>query len=322
MSLNEAIGGYMELELPERDDAWLKKALKFNSARSAFVSLLLQLDIRSVWMPRYICDSMINAVKANAIKIHFYSIDQNFEIAEKVEPSSSSPLLYVNYFGLCEAQAEKVVNRYGSDSVIIDNAQAFFSEPFDCLGTIYSPRKFFGLPDGGLLYTNQQGVKESKNKDDSSHTRLTHLISRLTNSPEDAYQEYIAAEQSIAEMPVMAMSELTERLLRSVDIDSAKQARNRNAAYLHENLESKNNFNIDISKDTAPLCYPFLPKLPTIRREDLIKMRVFLPCYWTEVLFQVSDESFEACMVNDGLFVPCDQRYSLSHVNCLVNLLK
>jgi len=51
---------------------------------------------------------------------------------------------------------------------------------------------------------------------------MGHLISRLTSSPEKAYQIYLEAGQAIAGLPVLGMSGLTERLLHSVDCEVAR----------------------------------------------------------------------------------------------------
>lgn len=320
LKLDKAIGGYMELELPKREQPWLEGALKYNSARSAFVSLLKQLSIRSVWMPRYICNSMINAVTRQGIQVYYYSINQNFEIVENVAPSRSTPLLYVNYFGVCESQAKEVIERFGPGSVIIDNAQALYSKPFDCLGTIYSPRKFFGLPDGGLLFTKYPNARPPKIRDDSSINRMTHLISRLSGGPESAYAEYLRAEKEIGLLPVMAMSNLTNRLLGSIDYDNGERLRARNAKYLQQILGEKNKLAIELPDDTAPLCYPFYPSVQTLSRAEMIENRIFIPSYWTEVLSRVTEDSFEARMVKDVFYIPCDQRYQIQDLQALVNL--
>ena len=58
-------------------------------------------------------------------------------------------LLYVNYFGICQHQERQVLERFGASRVVLDRSQAFFADPIDCLATIYSPRKFFGVPTEG-----------------------------------------------------------------------------------------------------------------------------------------------------------------------------
>ena len=47
-------------------------------------------------------------------------------------------------------------------NIIFDNSQAFYSKQYGTAG-IYSPRKFFGLPDGGILCTDLNLEEEYEN---------------------------------------------------------------------------------------------------------------------------------------------------------------
>ena len=322
MSLStDALGGYIELELPVQDQHWLANAYKFNSARAALTSLIAQLTIKEVWLPRYLCDSIINTFDGGKVQLKFYELAEDFTIKSELSLGEHSLLLYVNYFGVCTEQALCVISQYGANKVVIDNSQAMFCDPLETLATIYSPRKFFGLPDGGLLYSDDPRIKQPENRDNTSETRMGHLISRLTNSPEKAYQIYLEAEQAIAGLPVLGISELTERLLHSVDYEAAKIVRARNARHLHDHLVKYNQLDLNFDDTIAPLCYPFLPNVNAAKWIELIKNRVFVPSYWPEVLTRVEEGSFEWDLVTNGLFLPCDQRYTEHDMDRLVHLL-
>jgi len=317
----DALGGYIELELPVQDQHWLANAYKFNSARAALTSLIAQLTIKEVWLPRYLCDSIINTFDGGKVQLKFYELAEDFTIKSELSLGEHSLLLYVNYFGVCTEQALCVISQYGANKVVIDNSQAMFCDPLETLATIYSPRKFFGLPDGGLLYSDDPRIKQPENRDNTSETRMGHLISRLTNSPEKAYQIYLEAEQAIAGLPVLGISKLTERLLHSVDYEAAKIVRARNARHLHDHLVKYNQLDLNFDDTIAPLCYPFLPNVNAAKWIELIKNRVFVPSYWPEVLTRVEEGSFEWDLVTNGLFLPCDQRYTEHDMDRLVHLL-
>jgi len=317
----DALGGYIELELPVQDQHWLANAYKFNSARAALTSLIAQLTIKEVWLPRYLCDSIINTFDGGKVQLKFYELAEDFTIKSELSLGEHSLLLYVNYFGVCTEQALCVISQYGANKVVIDNSQAMFCDPLETLATIYSPRKFFGLPDGGLLYSDDPRIKQPENRDNTSETRMGHLISRLTNSPEKAYQKYLEAEQAIADLPVLGISKLTERLLHSVDYEAAKIVRARNARHLHDHLVKYNQLDLNFDDTIAPLCYPFLPNVNAAKWIELIKNRVFVPSYWPEVLTRVEEGSFEWDLVTNGLFLPCDQRYTEHDMDRLVHLL-
>ncbi len=164
---------------------------------------------------------MVYVLSGQDVELYFYDLTDDFGVKGNVTLNQDSLLLYVNYFGVCTRQAGEIIDQYGAENVVIDNSQALFGGQFEALATIYSPRKFFGLPDGGLLYSTDPRIKQPEQRDESSESRMAHLISRITNSPEAAYQHYLEAEGAISKLPVQAMSRLTERLLQSVDYQRA-----------------------------------------------------------------------------------------------------
>jgi len=318
---DQAIGGYHALKLPLIDVNAVQGMIKTNSARSAIKLILSSSEARKVWLPAYTCDAVVEAATDVGMAFDFYRIDNNFDVEPSLQPKDDELILIVDYFGLCGEAIKRSISRFEPKQTIIDCSQAYFSEYADSLGTIYSPRKFFGLPDGGLLYSNDTNIKQPGCRDRSSESRMSHLISRITNSPETAYQQYIKAEQEISKLPVQGMSRLTERLLQSVDYLMTRRTRTRNARYLHERLGQYNRLNLNIDETIAPLCYPFLPRIKTASKTDLIKMRVFMPTYWPEVLGRVEEGTFEWNLVTNGLFLPCDQRYNEDDMDRLISLL-
>ena len=315
------IGGYQGLELPLYKGSLEQLTIKTNSARSALKIILNAVSAKKVWLPAYSCDAIVEAVKDLDIELGYYLVSPTFSVEPSLSLGKDEYILVVNYFGICQDSINKSLHRFGESNTIVDCSQAYFSNHLDSLATFWSPRKFFGLPDGGLLYSNDPRVKQPDSRDTTSSTRMGHLISRITDSPEAAYQQYQEAEQTIAEMPVLGMSELTERLLHAVDYQGARAARNRNARYLHERLGEYNQLNLHFDADTAPLCYPLVPKLKTASRSELINNRVFAPSYWPEVLTRVDEGSFEWNLVTNGLFLPCDQRYTENDMDRLISLL-
>ena len=66
-------------------------------------------------------------------------------------------VLIVNYFGLMDKNIQKFIESYNNINIIIDNTQAFFSNPVwkDKVYNVYSCRKFIGVPDGGYLISKR-----------------------------------------------------------------------------------------------------------------------------------------------------------------------
>lgn len=316
--MKTAIGGYFELELPPARVPMHQDALKFQSARAAFSALLRVSKPNRIWMPHYICESMLAPVKAAGIEICYYSLDKQLGIAEGITLDSTDLLLYVNYFGVCSGQVEKILNQFNPSQVVLDFSQAFFAAPQNCLATIYSPRKFFGLPDGGLLFT-QLAIDLPEAVDESSEKRMRHLIKRLGGTAETGYADYQLAEVSLTAFEPKRMSQLTERIFGVIDFEAVRTARNQNFAYLRQHLDKTNILTLPAAVD-GPHCYPYLPDHP-VCKDTLIRNRIFVATYWPDVLQRVNPDGFEAQLVSQCLPIPSDQRYSEDTLGRILNLL-
>lgn len=308
LSQSNAIGGYFELELPVGSGSLYPEAIKYQSARSAFYAVLDHCKPKRVWVPYYICDTMLAPLEQLGVETVFYSLNRDFTIAENIELAPSDKLLYVNYFGLCSNYQDELLQRFSPNQVIFDNSQAFFCSPKPCLATLYSPRKFFGVPDGGLLVT-RLAMDGPESIDDASIDRSLHLLKRLAGDPEDGYEDYQRAEQSLQDIEPKRMSFLTESLLLSIDYQAIKRARENNFRALHKQLGSKNSLKIEVEKLSGPMLYPFIPaeNAKELKR-DLIQKRCFVATYWSECLTRLDGFDNEKYLVESLVALPCDQR--------------
>ncbi|MGF6769733.1 hypothetical protein P3T18_002203 [Paraburkholderia sp. GAS199] len=305
LPVSRAIGGYFELEMPRNRGLLHEGALHFQSSRAAFLALLRTLRPTAVWMPWYICDAMIEPLRMAGISVRRYELDAQFR-PRSTALAHGEWLLYVNYFGLCDDQVDEILGRYPADCVVIDNAQAMFAKPRHCLATLYSPRKFVGVPDGGHLVT-QQRVEPPVDVDPNSLRRCTHLLERLAHDAEAGYGAYAKAEDSLKEQEPLRMSALTHRMLASIDYDYVRERRVANFTYLHERLRQHNQLPLRYRRDAVPLCYPFLGATAGLR-ELLRSMRIYTPSYWPDIETTPGAPAFERQLPNAMLFLPCDQR--------------
>ncbi|SAL56798.1 hypothetical protein AWB74_02612 [Caballeronia arvi] len=311
-----AVGGYFELELPRARSFLHDDALRFQSSRAAFLALVRSLRPKAVWMPWYICDAMLEPLHMARIPVKRYAIDRQMR-PQSVELQQDEWLVYVNYFGLCDRQVDDVLDRFPRDSVVIDNAQALFAQPRDCLATIYSPRKFVGVPDGGYLVTRKH-IDMPDASDQTSIQRCAHLLRRIADDAEAGYAAYAAAEESLKHQEPLRMSDLTQRILASIDYDAVRARRVENFIYLHERLQRHNRFAIHFDRDNAvPLCYPLFDA-PAGLREELRQQRIYTPTYWPDVAESKDAPEFERTIPASALFLPCDQRLTTGDLEPIV----
>ncbi len=316
-------GGYLELELPRGGGPYHCGAAAFNSARSALRHLIGVRKIRKVYVPIYCCGAVQDAVLRSGAECELYRLDEAWEpIVNTQSVRADAAVLYVNYFGLLQNAVERVAERYGQ--VIIDNSQAFFAPPIAGTDCFYSARKFFGVPDGGYLYL----VGESKTKLpydwEVSWQRSQYLIQRIDESPESGHEGFRANELAIDIADVRRMSKLSQRLMASVDYERVQIARSTNFRALAGHLREIPGVEMAMCSDSAnrvPLALPVIIRRPGVR-EAMIRRRVFVPCYWPEILDKVAMPELEAQLVHYLMPLPIDQRYNEEDMRAIAERLR
>lgn len=314
----KAIGGYFELELPQGKE-YHKDAIRLNTGRNAFEYILRAKGYKKVYLPYYTCDVMLEPIKKLSLAFEFYHIDETFRpIFDFDRIKTQEAFVYNNYFGLCDIQVSKVAAK--CKNLIVDNAQAFFSKPLPGVDTFYSPRKFFGLPDGAYLYTDT--VLEKSIEQDVSYQRFEHLLGRIDLGAEEFYHSFKNNDKTLSNQPIRLMSNITRRLLKSIDYEWVKNRRCANFFHLHKELQKTNSINFELTDDFVPMVYPYLVKDGAKLRKQLIESKVFVASYWPNVYEWVASGSIEAKFAQNLLALPIDQRYNIEDMDFILSLIQ
>ena len=311
------IGGYFELEL-NCGKEYHSKAIKLNLCRNAFEYILRAKKIEKLFVPFYTCDVMLEPISKTNTSFEFYQIDENFEpIFDFKNLNESDYFFYTNYFGL----KNKYIHELSKNikRLIIDNSQSFYSKHIDGNDTIYSPRKFFGVPDGAYVYTDV--IYKNELELDNSTERFKHLIGRIENGAEEAFDQFKSNDLSFVNQPIKYMSLITKRLLENIDYSKKAKIRKKNFSYLHTKLKALNQLRFDLSEDSVPMVYPFLTKRMDLKQK-LIDNKVFVATYWPNVLEWCDVNSLEYKFAKQIIHLPIDQRYSENELEFIVNLIK
>ncbi len=291
-----------------------ENAVSLNSGGNSFRYIIRALDICELAVPRYICPIVTKIALQENCKIYFYSIDDSFYPVNHVP--YEIPIVYVNYWGTNNKQCMQMANVY--KYLILDCAQAFFA-PALGWATFYSPRKFFGVPDGGYAVLPETTGTIALERD-TSFAHCLHLLQRADGQCESAYVHFIKNEARIRDLPMRAMSRLTERLLSTIDYELCLKIRRKNFLYLHEMLHNFNRLQIDISDKDIPLAYPLLIPGKSIR-ELLLKLKIYIPKYWPDISMCYLT-MFERFLVTNLLTIPVDHRYNTDDMQYIVDILK
>ncbi|WP_263264353.1 hypothetical protein [Pseudomonas sp. RIT-PI-S] len=316
--MNDAIGGYFGLEIPPGVSPY-PTALGYNSARYAFQALLGTSNARRLYLPWYTCKTMVEAAHRSGIELRRYCLDERLEPVGLPALDADERLLYVNYFGYQGAFIRERLAPSLAGQLIADHAQALFCPPLDGVPTLYSPRKFVGVPDGGWLLNApaiMPPLPPALSKD-----RFAALLGRLEDGPEPWYGSYVEVEQGIAAEGMRGMSVLTARLLEGVDYAGIAARRQANLAHLHRGLAGLNRYQVPVQAGLAPLCYPLLlaDASQTERvRAQLAGQRIYLATYWRDVLEAKGGCEVGARWAQCMLPLPIDQRYGPAHMERLI----
>lgn len=309
------IGGYFELELNEKGE-YHKNALGLNSGRSCLLYIIKAQQPTKVYIPYYICNSMLEPLVSEEVPFEFYNIDNNFEIASDLEVREGEKVLYVNYYGLKSKYVEELVKKYNK-SLILDNTQNFYEQPIENIDTFYSPRKFFGVSDGGYLYTNKR-IEKLFERDESTEFAI-QLLGRKDKSAADYYALYHKAESRLVNQPIKLMSKITRAILKSIDYEEAKYKRKCNFEYLHLKLQEKNMLKFDSSCLGGVMVYPFV-QINKKLRSHLIANNIYVASYWDEVKTRRCCD-MEQQLVDQLVPLPIDQRYSSEDMDKILMVL-
>ena len=119
---------------------------------------------------------------------------------------------------------------------------------------------------------------------------------------------------------MMAMSRLTRALLCSIDFEESRRRRSSNAQHLHDALGRTNRLELDLPPSCAPLCYPYLPTGPCLRRR-LAEHRIFVPAYWPDLPAGAGAGAIESDLASLMLPLPIDQRYGRNDMELILKAL-
>ena len=299
------IGGYVEL------DTYTGKMLhgdgiKLNCGRNALAYIIKARNIKKLWMPKFMCDSCDKVLSDNNVEIRYYSIELDFK---PVIREWDGWLYIVNFYG-------QLSNEYLSslgDRIIVDNAQAYFQDPISGVDTLYTCRKFFGVADGAILYTDKILQVEDQ---DESFNRMNFLLGRYERSAGEFYQEYVANNHLFRNEPIKSMSKLTENLLHGIDYEMVKKKRSQNFCYLHDKLHSNNK--LSLSTPEGAFMYPLYIENGTVVRKQLQAKKIYIPTLWPAVFNLCRENELEYDLARNILPLPIDQRYDMGDMACLV----
>lgn len=309
--MNE-IGGYIEFE-EFKGEEYHKNAVALNCGRNCLAYILQARRISKIVLPYFLCDSVFEVCEKYNVNVRYYHIDNQF-IPRDVLLSDDEWIYIVNYYG--QLSSDTIYNMYNmyEHRVIVDQAQAFFEKPIEGVDTLYTCRKFFGVPDGAYLYTD--AILPDIEIQDKSYNRMNFLMGRYECTASEFYSEYVANNEIFSGEAIKKMSKLTHNLLRGIDYENVIKRRNENFKYLEERLGTINQ--LKLKANNGAFMYPLYIENGAKVRKILLSKKIYIPILWPNVFDICDKNTLEYDMAENILPLPIDQRYNTEEMNKMV----
>lgn len=317
------------------------------SGRTA-IDLILQ-DIlangknpKSVYMPAWCCDSMLQPFVDKNIGVVFYDVDfNNGELEYLIDIDLQPDILYItNYFGYGFFLPQEIILRFKEKGTIIlyDHTHSLFREKDIMISladyTFASIRKWLGVPCGAFVTKKDGMIKTSNLKNcpylDEKIEAMKLKAAYMQDPQDELKSQYLELYASFghhlaADYQNYEMDQLSKNIWNCVDKKSIREVRRRNASMLQKSLEATPQVQLifNIEESDCPLFVPVLFDTKEERnkiRKELTANAIYCPIHWPKPK-QVNGELSVNSLYDRELSLICDQRYNIGDMHHIIYVL-
>lgn len=309
-------------------------ALFLANARSGIALLTQRLAPVQVWLPSYLCGVIPAAIRRDSTTTRFYEVNGDLvqpSLAWLDEVRPGDLVILVDYFGFpCDTRCAKEAKRLGA-WILEDAVQALLSQEVGRFAdfVLFSPRKYVGVPDGGILLLNREldwsGLEPLASPAEWWLRALQATVLRREFDRHGGNREWFEMFQHVEyEGPIgyYAMSELSRTLLlNSFDYEAIAQRRRDNYGYLCQVLPEIALFPL-LSSTVVPLGFPIRLRNRDAVRQVLFDHQIYPPIHWP--IENLVPARFYAShrLAGEIMTLPCDQRYGQSDMERMADLVR
>lgn len=304
-----------------------------SNARSAIKLVVDSLQPKNIYLPSYLCPSIISALTDYYSIITFYPIGkdlrlENYEIIDQIEPGEL--FFFIDYFGF-PFDRELIDELHQKEVLLLqDCCQALFAdwENSQADFIIYSPRKFLGVPDGGILYVKNPSklisIQLTKLPDEILLPLFFAVVLRREFDlfgGDRKWNDFFHFGEVQLTPSNYQMSEISAMLLKSAfDYQKVKTRRRENFLALAEKLEELALFP-DLLSSNIPLGFPVLIHDRDKIQKALFRKNIYPPIHW-KIAKDVPHEFIESHELSGSIMtLPCDQRYTREDMDYMADSL-
>ena len=251
-------------------------------------------------------------------------------------------VIFNDYFGFRDPVFLSVVT-YCKALKVHDCSQNLFDDyPFRNSIQLFSPRKFIGVPDGGIAVLHGKTQSMELRPTDNRHQHRSsnvdfmnaslHYLAGQCYNPNTRLRFFQEAEDLIDEEAYDPASELSTGILVSMsagDVSVIKSRRRENYLTLPSELRDHCLYD-HLPHNVVPMGFPVLVEDAKIMQRRLADRGLFCPRHWVFM----KEPVFGALMVDNKIMetrdllskhlltIPCDQRYGWIEMNRAISVFQ
>lgn len=295
-------------------------ASAFASARSALAALLEDRAVARLWLPDYLCLAAASAAQGR--EVIWYGIDETLTpdlAALEAGLRPGDAVLGVDYFGRSPPKA--FVDLAPTRPAVLwieDRAQALAPDapPWGQV-LLYSPRKWVGVGDGGLMVSN--APLPAPTDVDLPEPQARAQMARLSDPDgldPDAWYPAFQAQEAAFRVDRRPMGALSRARLAQVAAAPIAAARRANWRVLAERLGHRALWP-DLAPDFVPLAFPVRTPDAGVASRRMAQAGIFCARHWADLPGPAGASALSGALLS----LPCDQRYGAADMHRVADAL-
>jgi hypothetical protein len=297
----------------------------FLNARCAIYAVCQSLKPSAAWLPSYLCGAVLDPFRKLNIPVRYYDAGPNFRRGTHhwvAEVQSGDLVLAIHYFGFPNTTFPADQLRLRGAAIIEDASQGLFVKQQypESVCIVYSPRKFLGVPDGGVMTSSQMDALRPHLLESPPTAWWTSALAAtqmrrefdLVGGENRWFPLFRHVEEGFPLGPYRS-SDLTRAVIDTTDYQFVKKARRENYLALAERLKGFSLFHA-LDTEIVPVGFPVC--VDGARRdavlERLYRQNIYPPVHW-RIDGIVPDEFRESHLLSRCILtLICDQRYTIA----------
>ena len=291
----------------------------FRTARGALAALLRHRRIKRIWLPAYICRTLFEG--ASDCEVAWYETDERLEInLDSLAPDGGDAVFVVDYFG--RSPKRPIESAWHSHVLWIEDRAQALAPDGPAFGDVvlHSPRKLFGVADGGILVGDD--LPQPMPCGTGPDLWEANDLRAADPDGEEPAAWFLAfrAREAAFTTEACGIDPRTISALDQIDVEAEIAARRANWRILAQNLADIALWP-DIDAAFAPLAFPVVVDDAAALSAHLASERIWCARHWADL---PSPQTFAAAhaLSRRCLSLPLDGRYGEDDMNRMIAAIR